>query len=79
MLAFVILAILPTVLAFSASDIILVCTKDALYSSLYQHGREFCSAVLDGQTCEIVTPTEYVTYDPQVISSHVRVSNFGFM
>jgi hypothetical protein len=64
-------ALFYAVPVLSGSDIILVCTKDALYSSLYQHGQRFCSIVLDEPSCEVVTPTEYATFDPAVISSRV--------
>ncbi|KAK8922634.1 hypothetical protein VCV18_006693 [Metarhizium anisopliae] len=74
MLLFFILALLRAVSVFASSgDIVLVCTKDALYSSLYQNGRQFCSSVLGKPPCEVVTPTAYATYDPAVISSRLCV------
>ncbi|KHN97209.1 uncharacterized protein MAM_04806 [Metarhizium album ARSEF 1941] len=64
------LSLLHTVSASSSSsNVVLVCTKDALYSSLYQNGRQFCSSVLGKPPCEVVTPTAYATYDPAVVSS----------
>lgn len=58
--------------AFASNHIVIVCTKDAIFTSLYEYGREFCSSVLD-EPCEVTTPVEYATYDAGVISA--RVSN----
>ena len=49
---------------------VILCTKDALYTSLAEHGRAFCSQVLDAP-CEASTPAEFATFDANIVSSRV--------
>ncbi|KAM4065699.1 nuclear condensin complex subunit Smc4 [Hirsutella rhossiliensis] len=49
-----------------------LCTSDALFTSLSRDGRSFCSSVLEGRCHQEATPTQYATYDPTVISQHCK-------
>ncbi|PNY25859.1 Uncharacterized protein TCAP_04213 [Tolypocladium capitatum] len=71
MRVFLLLAALYGARALPASQSAGSCTPDALFTSLYRGGRQFCSSVLDGRCNKASTPTQFATYDPGVISSHV--------
>ncbi|POR31603.1 Uncharacterized protein TPAR_08181 [Tolypocladium paradoxum] len=68
MRALLFLAALYGVGALPASQSAGSCTPDALFTSLYRSGRQFCSSVLDGRCHKVSTPTQFATYGPGVVS-----------
>ncbi|PHH90230.1 hypothetical protein CDD83_4198 [Cordyceps sp. RAO-2017] len=72
MLALVVLLVvgLCGVSALPAAQSDAPCTRDDLFTSLSRHGRPFCSSVLEGRCRQSTTPTQYATYDPDVLSRH---------
>ena len=53
---------------------LLRCTRDALFTSLFRDGRHFCASVVSDRCGKGSTPTQFATYDPDVLYSHVSLS-----